>query len=924
MPRYHSLLRRQLRKQFGEEKQIPPAFAAFIDAVDNTYREFDIDHQMVERSLDLSSNELLQANASIRAVLDALPDLYVLIDSNDIVIDYQAGDSSAMSQRAEEVIGRSFLNMPLLSADNALSQAMQGIRSNARSLIIEFLYQCNDTPDFFEARLFPLTGDRVAILVRDISDRKLAEKSLHASENRLRKHNNLILAMTKSKHLTSGDIDVFFEKVTATAAQGLQVRRASVWLYNHDHSQLECVKLYEQDTGQYSAGMIFKADQYPKYCEASRVERTIATDNAHSHPVTQAFFESYLVPSGINSTLDVSINVGGQIVGILCNEHIGQTHSWTPEENTFARSMADFVSLALETRAREKAQAALGESEDKFHILAETTDSAIIVFRERFLYTNPAFQRITGYTHNEMLGLGLVDLVDEDSQQFISRLVHQYEQRNEENLREELRILDKEGNEHWLFLTSSLIQFEGQPAGLATAFDITERKHMEDQLRHQALHDKLTGLPNRALFLNRLEHAISRSNRRECQIAVLFIDLDRFKPINDSLGHLVGDKLLQVIAHRLQYKLRAEDTVTRLGGDEFAVLLEGLQRADFAILIAKAIQDAICKPCIIEKNEVTVTASIGIVLCDASHQKAENILRDADIAMYRAKVHGKGRYAIFDSSMHESAVSLLALESDMRRAIERTEFELYYQPIIQLKTGHISGFEALIRWNYPQRGLVSPDEFIPVAEDIGLINDIGDWRLETGDWVLEDACRLMKTWQKQLGKYAMPTININVSSRQIAYGGLVQKVAAAIQKNRIDGANLKLELTESMVMENPGMASSMITELKQYHVQTAIDDFGTGYSSLSYLHQFPIDTLKIDRSFISELKADGTNAEIVNTIVMLAHNLGLNVVAEGIEEEYQLQHLRSIDCNFAQGYYFAKPMPASDALAALLFDKNHS
>ncbi|NOX91586.1 MAG: EAL domain-containing protein [Gammaproteobacteria bacterium] len=869
---------------------------------------------MVERSLDLSSNELLQANTSIRAVLDTLPDLYVLIDSNDIVIDYQAGDSKAMSQRTEEVIGKSFLNMPLLSADDALSQAMQNIRSDAKSLIIEFLYHWNGAPYSFEARFFPVTGDRTAILVRDISDRKLAEYSLHASEKRLREHNRLILTMAKSKHLTSGDIDVFFEKVTATAALGLHVQRASVWLYNHDHSQLECVKLYEQDSDQYSAGMALKADHYPKYFKALHTERTITANDAYSHPATSEFFEICLTPLGISSMLDVSINVGGEVVGVLRNEHAGQTHNWTPEENTFARSMADFVSLAMETREREKAQAALGESEDKFHILAETTDSAIIVFRERFLYTNPAFRRITGYAHNEILKLGLIDLISEDSRQFISHLIHQYEQGNAENLREELRILDKEGNEHWLFLTSSLIRFEGQPAGLATAFDITERKRMEDQLRHQAFHDKLTGLPNRALFLDRLEQAISRSNRHECQFAVLFIDLDRFKPINDSLGHLVGDKLLQEIARRLQHRLRAEDTITRLGGDEFTVLLEELHHPDYAILIARTIQEIICKPCIIEGNEVTVTASIGIALCDTRYKKAENILRDADIAMYRAKVSGKGQYAIFDSSMHERAVSLLELESDMRRAIERTEFELYYQPIIQLKTGQISGFEALIRWNHPQRGLVSPDEFIPIAEDTGLINDIGDW-------VLEDACRLMKKWQKQLGKCAMPTININVSGRQIACGGLVQKVAAALQKNQIDGANLKLELTESMVMENPGMASSMITELKQYHVQTAIDDFGTGYSSLSYLHQFPIDTLKIDRSFINELKTDGTNAEIVNTIVMLAHNLGLDVVAEGIEEEYQLQHLRSVGCDFAQGYYFAKPIPAGEALAALLSDK---
>lgn len=913
MSKRHSLLRRQLRKHCGEGKNIPPDMAAFVDAVDNAYREFDSDHELVERSLELSSMELLQANANIRAVLAVLPDLYLLVDTNNIVIDYQAGDSNALSQRVEEVIGQSFLNMPLLSADETLSRAIQDIRSDAKNSIIEFFYPWDDNPHFFEARLFPVTGDRIAILVRDITNRKMAEHSLHASDKRLREHNRLILTMAKSEQLTAGDIDVAFAEITATAARGLRVQRASVWLFNHDRSQLVCAKLYEQEVDRHSAGMILEACHYPRYFNALQTQRTITADDAHTHPATSEFSEVYLTPLGISSMLDVAINVGGQVVGVICNEYVGQAHNWTPEEITFASSMADFASLTMETREREKAQAALGESEDKFHILAETTDSAIMVFRERFLYTNPAFQRITGYTHAEILKLGLVDLVVEDSRQLISHLIEQYEQGNEENIREELRIIDKQGNAHWLFLTSGLIQFEGQPAGLATAFDITERKRMEDQLRHQAFHDKLTGLPNRALFLDRLERAISRGNRRGLQFAVLFIDLDRFKPINDSLGHLVGDKLLQEIARRLQHRLRVEDTITRLGGDEFTVLLEELPHLDNAILIAKKIQEVISKPCIIVGNEIIISASIGIVLCDASYKRAENILRDADIAMYRAKISGKGQYAIFDSSMHARAVNLLELESDMRRAIERSEFELYYQPIIRLITGRISGFEALIRWNHPQRGLVFPAEFIPIAEETGLINDIGDW-------VLKNACQLIKTWQTQLNKRSMPTININVSSRQIAYGDLVDKVVATLKETQIDGANLKLELTESMVMENPEMASSMITELKQHHVQTAIDDFGTGYSSLSYLHQFPIHTLKIDQSFINELKADGTNAEIVNTIVMLAHNLGLDVVAEGIEEEYQVQHLRSIGCDFVQGYYFAKPMPAGEALATLLTD----
>jgi len=913
MPKRHTLLCRQLRKHFGEEEHTSSAMTLFVEAIDNAYREFDTDHEMVERSLELSSRELSQANTSYRSVLTALPDLYVLIDTNNIVIDFHAGDSSILPRQAGEVIGQSFLSIPLLGVDEALLLAIQNIRTDSKNSSVEILHHSNDESHFFEVRLFQVASDRIALLVRDITDQKLAENSLQDSDERLREHNRLILGMSQGKQQSAGDIDVSFAEITATAALGLNVQRASVWLYHHDKSQLVCVKLYEQNIDQHSSGIIFDVSNYPRYFDAVRTERVIVADDASTYSATSELFEAYLEPLRINSMLNVSINVGGEVVGIICYEHVGQVHNWTPEEITFASSTADFISLAMGTREREKALAALGESEDKFHILAETTDSAIIVFRDRFLYVNPAFQRITGYTFDEILKLGLSDLVAEDSGRVISHLVKQYEEGINENIREELRITDKQGNEHWLFLSSSLIQFEGQPAGLATAFDITERKRMEDELRHQAFHDKLTGLPNRALFLDRLEQAISRCNRRGRQFAVLFIDLDRFKPINDSLGHLVGDKLLQEIASRLLNRLRAEDTVTRLGGDEFTVLLEELQHPDNAIQLAEAIHQIISEPYMIEGNEISIAASIGIALCDASYKNAENILRDADIAMYRAKVSGKGQYAIFDSSMHEHAVNMLELESDMRRAIERSEFELYYQPIVDLRTGDITGFEALIRWHHPQRGLVSPMEFIPVAEETGLINDIGDW-------VLNDACKLIKKWKMQLGEKYMPTINVNVSSKQIASGDLVEKVTTALRENQIDGSHLKLELTESMVMENPEMASSMITELKKYNVQTAIDDFGTGYSSLSYLHRFPMDTLKIDRSFINEIKPDGTNSAIVNTIVLLAHNLDLNVVAEGIEEEYQLSHLCAIGCDFAQGHYFAKPMPSDVALEVFLND----
>ncbi len=864
MSKRHSLLQRQLRKQFGGE--IPRYLSSFIGMVDAAYHEFDADRAMVERSLELSSRELLQANSNIRGVLAALPDLYVLVNENDVIVDYQAGDNVDIAARAEQVIGGPIQTMALVADNSQLLDAIQRIRIDAGPVNMDFQYQEKERSLYLEARLFPVLGHQIAILFRDITSRKLAEKKLFVSERRLREQNRLIMDTAKSDYLNEGELERVYDEITATVAHGLHVQRVGVWLYNDDQTELVCAKLYERDEKRHSSGTALSAGDYPLYFDALRLDRSIVANNAHTHYATREFSESYLTPLGISSLLDAAINIGGRVVGVLCSEKVGSARQWAPEEIAFVNAMADFLSLAMETRERQKAQVALSESEDKFRILSETTDSIIVVFRDQFLYTNPAFQRISGYSDEELRQRGLVDLIHSDSQQIVEHLVAQYRQGIDENIREEIRIRDKQGKEHWLFLTSGLIQFEGKLAGLATAFDITERKQIEDQLRHQAFHDKLTGLPNRALFVDRLEHAVARANRCERRFAVLFIDIDRFKPINDSLGHLVGDKLLQEIAARLQRHLRAEDTITRLGGDEFTILLEGLQTSEYAILVAEKVQQVIAQPFVISGHEVNVTASIGIALGNDSDQRAENILRDADIAMYRAKCAGKGRYAIFDSAMHERALTLLQLEGDLRHAIEHHEFELYYQPIIELQTGRIHGFEALIRWNHPQRGLVPPVEFIPIAEEIGLITDIGDW-------VLQDACRRINDWQKKLGERPVPVINVNVSSKQLAFGDLVAKVAAVLQEHRVDGRSLKLELTESMVMENPAEACEIIEQLKRFQVRVAIDDFGTGYSSLSYLRRFSIDTLKIDRSFVSEIQQDGSQTEIVNTIVMLAHNL---------------------------------------------------
>ncbi|HEX8181488.1 MAG TPA: EAL domain-containing protein [Pyrinomonadaceae bacterium] len=434
-----------------------------------------------------------------------------------------------------------------------------------------------------------------------------------------------------------------------------------------------------------------------------------------------------------------------------------------------------------------------------------------------------------------------------------------------------------------------------------------ELQHSREHFRHAAFHDALTGLPNRTLLLDHLKLAIERARRRADHLfAVLFIDLDRFKNINDSLGHSTGDRLLIALARRLEGCLRPMDTVARLGGDEFAILLDGLEDARAAISVAERIQNELMQSFNLNGHEVYTTASIGIALSATGYEQPENVLRDADTAMYRAKENGKARHELFDTVMHARAVALLKLENDLRRAVERSEFVVYYQPVVSLETGEIKGFEALLRWHHPERGLVAPTEFVSLAEETGLI-------FEIGRWVLQEACQQLRRLQK-LAPRAL-TISVNLSSKQFNQPHLIDQIKQALAAAQIAPHCLQLEITESVVMENAETATAMLMQLRALGVQLSIDDFGTGYSSLSYLHRFPVSTLKIDRSFVTRMGAGDENAEIVRTIVTLANNLGMEVIAEGVETEAQLAHLRELNCAYGQGYLFSRPVEGERAAA---------
>jgi diguanylate cyclase (GGDEF)-like protein/PAS domain S-box-containing protein len=562
----------------------------------------------------------------------------------------------------------------------------------------------------------------------------------------------------------------------------------------------------------------------------------------------------------------------------------------------------------------EKHVAALRESEERFRSAFDHAAGMALVDADgRWVKVNRSLCDMLGYTQEQLLATNFQSITHADDLGPLLSSVSKLLTGNLNTHQMEQRYLHKKGHMVWVLLSITVVR-ETQSDTVNLIFqiqDITDRKRAEERLLHEAMHDVLTGLPNRALFMDHLKLSVERGKRRDDRLfAVLFLDLDRFKIINDSLGHLVGDQLLVGIARRLETCLRPGDTVARLGGDEFTILLEDLNGASEAIEVAERLQKALARPFNLNGHEVFTTVSIGIALSATGYERPDDVLRDADTAMYRAKMLGKARHEVFDKTMHALAMNLLQMESDLRRAIERKEFFLQYQPIITLETGEVRGFEALVRWQHPERGLVTPDEFIEIAEETGLIIPIGQW-------VLEEACRQIHRWQEEFPQYPPLQISVNLSVKQFMNDDLLEHIKAALKETGVDPHSLKLEITESMVMENVEAAIEMLQQMRALGIELSIDDFGTGYSSLSYLHRFPISTLKIDRSFVGRMSVNNENAEIVRTIIMLARSLKMDVVAEGVETVEQLAQLKALNCQYGQGYYFSKPLSANDMMGWL-------
>jgi len=617
-----------------------------------------------------------------------------------------------------------------------------------------------------------------------------------------------------------------------------------------------------------------------------------------------------LLKQGINKDVEYRIvRQNGEVRWVRDRAHL----IYNPQ-NTAIR--IDGITMDITERKLREEQ--LRKSEEQFRLTFELAPigMAIISLQGKIEQINQALCDSLNYSSAELLGRNLTD--------FLSNLEEKAEDTALKNkllageithFKRETCYRAKDGTQVHAILSVSLLRdSEGNPLHiLKQVVDISDRKRIEEQLLHDAVHDALTGLPNRLLFIDRLGQALKRSKKvNNYLFAVLFLDLDNFKLVNETMGPLIGDTLLMAIAHKLYSFIRHGDTVCRLGGDEFAILLDDINNEDEAIQFAQKINQELEQPLAIANQQVFTSVSIGITYSSIGYEKAEDLLRDADLTMYRAKEAGKACCAVFDTMMHAKILRRLQIETDLRKAVEKNEFILYYQPLICLQTEKIIGFEALIRWQHPQEGLVSPAEFIPIAEETGLIVPIGEL-------VLQQACQQLKTWQTKLSQNL--TIAVNLSSRQIKELELIKTIDKILVKTQLDPKYLKLEITESLLMENIEAATELFSQLKKRGIKLCLDDFGTGYSSLSYLHRFPIDVLKVDRSFVNRIGPRGENTEIVKAIITLAHNLDMEVIAEGIETRDQLLQLKKLGCDVGQGYLFAKPLEITTA--EQLIEKNN-
>ena len=799
-----------------------------------------------------------------RALTQHSSDLVTLLGATGAILYQSPAVERVLGYSSDELLGKNAFDHVHPDDLQRVEMAfVEGLKDPRRRPSVEFRFRHKEGSwRWLESAGTNLIGESAVgayvINSRDVTERKEADKRLREAEERYRTLVERIPAVTYIDPVDAPDESLY----TSPQIEGMLGYTPEEW----------------------------RTDKlWPKRLHPDDRERVLAADERFEAGGEEQFSEEYRLVAKDGSVVWVREDA------VLVKDGEGKPLYWQ--------------GVFYDLTERKEAERTLGESEKRFRSSFDdaAVGMALVGLDGRWLRVNRSLCEIFGYPQGELLEKSFQDITHPADLQRDLEHLRRLVAGDVRTYQMEKRYLHKEGHVVWALLSVSLVRDDGgEPLYFVSQVqDIGERKRMEGQLKRQAFHDSLTGLPNRKLFMDRLWQALGRTWRRSgSKVAVLFMDLDGFKVINDSLGHEAGDLLLTVVAQRLRRCLRPEDTLARFGGDEFVVLLGDVGDPQEAVRVAERITEELRRPFVLEGRSLFASASIGIGLGDARTKTTDDLLRDADTAMYRAKEAGGG-YSVFDPTMYERAIKRLELENDLRRAIERGEFVVHYQPIVRLGDRKIWGVEALVRWEHPERGLLNPDEFVPVAEESGLV-------VPMGVAVMEEACLRAKGWQEAHPQIPPLVMSVNLSARQLARSDLAETVDDVLGRTGFEGSCLALDVTETVYVKSLEGNTGALDRLRGAGVKVSIDDFGTGYSSLSYLKRLPADAVKIDKSFVGGLGEDVEDTAIVRMIVELAHTLGMEVVAEGVETEEQAALLKEMGCDFGQGFYFSKPLPPED------------
>lgn len=1039
MDNIHSLLKRQLRKFIGDSQKPSPDMQSLIEAVNTAYFDMDTDLRILERALDLSSEELLQASVELRTIFNTFPDLLLRVDQQGKILDYRGGTDTDSPLPREQVIGFRLTELAINGIAEKLQQAFLQAEESGNIAATEYSHT-NQAGDeiFFEARFSPLSNGHAIAIIRNITKRKRAENALRSSErrmgeiidflpdptfvvdldgkiiawnrateqltglrtedmigkgsyeysipfrgtrtpvlidyvlnqsdvpldhyatftkrgdtliggffsdtikpggaflwvkasplfdsdgkvvgaiqivrditefkkterllvdtgDRLRKQQETLITFTRSKVISSADLATSLGELTRAGGMTLDVDRVSTWVITDDQPELRCWGFYTKEGKEEIPSIeAIPLNSVSELLPILNAERVYAVDDVLADHYAKRLQELGIIHKNARSMLCVPIILNGKSAGAISYLQTTHIHNWTPDEESFARSTADLAALAIEASERKK-------MEDNLRIKTEAMNAAsdqILITDSSGMveFINPSYEREIGYTIDELREMPSFGMCAPESATVVDEIRHVITAGH--TWHGEVTILRKDGS---TVVEDVNITPVTNPRGqiehyIAIHRNITDKKLYEQQLCHIAHHDSLTGLPNRLLFNDRLKQCLAQAARNANGMAVLFLDLDRFKQINDTLGHSAGDILLQSVSERLQNCIREADTIARMGGDEFTIILSSINSIHDVESVARRTVEALSAPFVLSGKECFVTVSVGIGVYPVDGNDIDTLIRNADTAMYRAKEQGRNNFQFYTQTLNTAAAERARLEECLRQAVEREEFVLNYQPRADLHTGKVVGAEALIRWNHPQMGTVSPARFIPLAEETGLIVPISEW-------VVRTACRQSKLWQESgIGPV---TISINTSAKDLRQPDAISRLKQLIEEAGLLPEYLEMEITEDTLMQGADLAVGVMEQLKDIGVKLSIDNFGTGYSSLTNLKRFPIDSVKIDQSFIRNLTTNQDDAEIARAVVGMAHSLRLRVIAEGVETIEQLSFLSDLECDEVQGYYISRPI----------------